>query len=356
MRSLTPILSTLLFLVNRMPTFIKSSPTPEYPKHIIANNPDEPELNYSTFKFKGGLANQPKLEKIQTGGEDALYYSDNLLAVADGVGGWALQGIDSSKYSRKLIENARDFFQKNPEHYSQYPKDLLVECAKNNFETGTSTLVLATLWDKYLKIGFLGDSGYMLFAPMLKTLPQNRGYNIIYEAKVISQEQEHAFNFPFQIGMNGDDPELKAQAFQHEVTYGYLVVVMSDGVLDNMFPHDVEYTLNEYVEILKQQHGRGLRHVVENFDGEHFSEYLTEKTYALSQKTDFVSPFAVGAMKAGMIAQGGKMDDISVVSAMIRFTDVARPEELKVDFIFFGLIIETASADACPSRAHFSGK
>lgn len=40
---------------------------------------------------------------MKTGGEDALYSSENLLVVADGVGGWNRYGIDPSKYSRKLV-------------------------------------------------------------------------------------------------------------------------------------------------------------------------------------------------------------------------------------------------------------
>lgn len=327
-------------------TGLRAEGATEYPKHIIPNDPNEPELKYSPFYFKGGLANEPKMEKVETGGEDSLYYSKNLMAVADGVGGWALQGIDSSRYSKKLIENARDFFRKNPEHYSQHPKDLLVECAKNNFEMGTSTLVVATLWNKFLKVGFLGDSGYLIMKPVLKKLPQNRGFNIIYEAEVVSKEQEHDFNFPFQIGFNGDDPELKAQSFQHEVNYGHLVVVVSDGVLDNMYSHDIEYLLNRYVEEIKNVHGRGLRHVVENFDADFFSKLLAHKALELSQKTDIVSPFAVGAMRAGLIAQGGKMDDISVVSAMIRFTQEAMPEELKVA----SLTQETSAPDEPSTR------
>ena len=154
---------------------------------------------------------------------------------------------------------------------------------------------------------------------------------------MVSKEQEHAFNFPFQIGINGDDPELKALSFQHEVNYGHLIVLVSDGVLDNLFPHDVEYVLNTYIEEIKQVHGRGLRNVVENFDGKYFSEFLAKKTLEISQKTDIISPFAVGAMNTGLLALGGKMDDISIVSAMIRFTDEARPEELKVISKFSGL-------------------
>jgi protein phosphatase PTC7 len=329
-KMLHPIQNPLIWIFVFIASGLSSDQTPTYPKHIIPNNPDDPELKYSPYIFNGGLANEPKQEKIETGGEDALYYSKNLLAVADGVGGWALQGIDSSRYSKKLIENARDFFQKNPEHYSQHPKDLLVECAKNNFEMGTSTLVLATLWKNFVKVGFLGDSGYMIFQPALKKLPQNRGFNIIYEAQVISKEQEHDFNFPFQIGVNGDDPEVKALSFEHEVKYGNLVLLVSDGVLDNLFSHDIEYILNEYIEDIKQVNGRGLRNIVENFDGKVFSEILAQKTLEISKNTEFISPFAVGAMRSGLIAQGGKMDDISVVSAMIRFTQEAMPEELKV--------------------------
>jgi protein phosphatase PTC7 len=31
----------------------------------------------------------PHPDKVSKGGEDALYANDNILAVADGVGGWA---------------------------------------------------------------------------------------------------------------------------------------------------------------------------------------------------------------------------------------------------------------------------
>jgi len=37
--------------------------------------------------------------KDKTGGEDSFYYSDRILAVFDGVGGWNRRGIDPSKFS-----------------------------------------------------------------------------------------------------------------------------------------------------------------------------------------------------------------------------------------------------------------
>ena len=46
----------------------------------------------------------PKDEAIQKGGEDSADSSDSLLTVADGVGGWALQGVDSGVFSREVTK------------------------------------------------------------------------------------------------------------------------------------------------------------------------------------------------------------------------------------------------------------
>ena len=42
----------------------------------------------------------PHPEKVHKGGEDAFYVSDQILCVADGVGGWAKYGIDPGFYSK----------------------------------------------------------------------------------------------------------------------------------------------------------------------------------------------------------------------------------------------------------------
>mgnify|MGYP001808067746 CR=1 FL=1 len=46
----------------------------------------------------------PHPDKVAKGGEDAYYANENLLAVADGVGGWNNHGVDPSKYSKTLCE------------------------------------------------------------------------------------------------------------------------------------------------------------------------------------------------------------------------------------------------------------
>ena len=47
----------------------------------------------------------PHTKKIEKGGEDAFVASENLLVVADGVGGWAKQGVDPGLFSKSLVSN-----------------------------------------------------------------------------------------------------------------------------------------------------------------------------------------------------------------------------------------------------------
>ena len=45
------------------------------------------------------------MQKRDKGGEDAAAVTSNVIAVADGVGGWAESGIDPAKFSRLLCKN-----------------------------------------------------------------------------------------------------------------------------------------------------------------------------------------------------------------------------------------------------------
>jgi protein phosphatase PTC7 len=52
--------------------------------------------------LKAGFFLNPHHQKKHKGGEDACALADNMLAVADGVGGWAESGIDPAIYSKRL--------------------------------------------------------------------------------------------------------------------------------------------------------------------------------------------------------------------------------------------------------------
>lgn len=47
----------------------------------------------------------PHDDKVHKGGEDALTVSPTLMAVADGVGGWADKGVDPGLFSKQLCKD-----------------------------------------------------------------------------------------------------------------------------------------------------------------------------------------------------------------------------------------------------------
>lgn len=69
------------------------------------------------FKFKYGASLLPHPEKAYKGGEDALFASDHVLLVADGVGGWADSGIDPGLYSKKLVSLAEELIGQDKLNY-----------------------------------------------------------------------------------------------------------------------------------------------------------------------------------------------------------------------------------------------
>jgi protein phosphatase PTC7 len=46
----------------------------------------------------------PHDDKIFRGGEDSAHASDSIIAVADGVGGWADQGVNPGLFSKMLTK------------------------------------------------------------------------------------------------------------------------------------------------------------------------------------------------------------------------------------------------------------
>jgi len=61
--------------------------------------PSEGEGN-GKLKFINGVKAIPHDDKAHKGGEDAWAATDRLIAVADGVGGWARHGVDPGLFSK----------------------------------------------------------------------------------------------------------------------------------------------------------------------------------------------------------------------------------------------------------------
>jgi serine/threonine protein phosphatase PrpC len=75
-----------------------------------------------TNHFNFGQKGIPHPDKVDKGGEDAYSGSENLLVVADGVGGWASHGVDPGLYSKELVVNVNKLYAEDSEKYRKNPK------------------------------------------------------------------------------------------------------------------------------------------------------------------------------------------------------------------------------------------
>ena len=116
----------------------------------------------TSIRFIGGVACLPHDDKVAKGGEDAWTASERLIAVADGVGGWARHGVDPGIFSKQLCKDIQKLF--NEHGTKKSLKDILVDAVKLNKNRGSSTAVLASLEEpNIMKTTNLGDSGYTIY-------------------------------------------------------------------------------------------------------------------------------------------------------------------------------------------------
>ena len=134
------------------------------PKRHIAYtvDPSSERIN----KLNTGLFMNPHPAKAHKGGEDAAAITDNILSLADGVGGWAESGIDPAKFSRELCTNIDNLIAGDVDGrlYVTNPKQLLIDAVERTRETGSATCVIVSLDrdEPQLYTANLGDSGYLL--------------------------------------------------------------------------------------------------------------------------------------------------------------------------------------------------
>ena len=114
------------------------------------------------------------------------------------------------------------------------PHKLMMASWAANRELGSSTLVIVSLpaVESKLYTAYIGDSGYCIL---------RRGSSQDYEVLFQSKSQQRNFNFPYQLGWstNGDHPDLAVE-LSHDVQHHDIVIVSTDGVLDNLDPVSVQ--------------------------------------------------------------------------------------------------------------------
>ncbi|GAB4813840.1 hypothetical protein N2152v2_000886 [Parachlorella kessleri] len=253
----------------------------------------------------------PHPAKAESGGEDAFFVSGQGLGavgVADGVGGWALEGINPALYPRQLLEQCEEGLAQHEE-----PLPVLLHAHDRAHAPGSCTVCLATLQaGAMLKLVSLGDCSAAVI---------RRGAGIVFKAET----QEHQFNMPFQMAslkfLPGSDHPDQARQYEVAVQDGDVVVLGSDGLFDNLWEDDLVALVQARLEDLTAAPDAAALQAA----AQQLAEQLALQAHSLAQDPTYVSPFAVERheratspfVRALSKPAGGKLDDVTVVVGVV---------------------------------------
>ncbi|KAM0953804.1 putative protein-serine/threonine phosphatase [Dioscorea sansibarensis] len=241
----------------------------------------------------------PHPNKADKGGEDAFFvsnYNGGVFAIADGVSGWAVRNVNPALFSQELMANASCLVTDHEVNYN--PQILLGKAHAATYSIGSATVIVAMLEKNgTLKLANVGDCG-------LRVL---RKGEVIFS----TTPQEHYFDCPYQLSS-----EIIGQTYRDAVVSsvdlleGDTIVVGSDGLFDNVFDHEIVYTISRFntaVEAAKALADLARNHSMDaNFD----SPYSLE-----ARNKGFDVPFWKKMLGKKLI--GGKPDDITVIVGQV---------------------------------------
>lgn len=251
------------------------------------------------------------------GGEDAAWVLPQALAVFDGVGGWSLEGINSGIFSRSLAKHSQHRVKLHHRLLGENATRFLVlmlrqaltQCIESNL-TGSSTACLAFLdgAKSMLHVVNIGDSGLILLRRKARDAasPGGRGdYEIVFE----TQPQWHSFNTPYQLGHDSRNPtnlyDSPESGRQHSIRVleGDVVLLCTDGLLDNLFNKDLIAIINRNQDKGVAFTQSAVREIV---------EAARRASLGRSNKTPW-------SEREGRGRLGGKPDDITVIVSLIEY-------------------------------------
>ncbi|KAG0153948.1 hypothetical protein PDIDSM_1327 [Penicillium digitatum] len=263
-------------------------------------------------------------------GDDAIVVAENFIGVDDGVGAWATK---PRGHAALLLHFWALEIEKNVDHrtstldpvgYLQHAYEETLRATTSPTEwLGTTTSTTAILhWTKeqdgtqkpLLYVTNLGDCKVLVIRPS--------------EKKVLfrTAEQWHWFDCPVQLGTNSTDtPRKDAVLSKIAVQEDDVVLALSDGVMDNLWEHEVLKIVVDSIE--KWKEGRAVPMKVAQYSplsddrNVYVARELLNAALTIARDPFAESPFMEKAVDEGLAIEGGKMDDISVVVASCKKSD-----------------------------------
>ncbi|VEU41116.1 unnamed protein product [Pseudo-nitzschia multistriata] len=296
-----------------------SAPVPD--EAPLAGAATDANAKSATARFVHKTIIIPHDDKKFRGGEDAASTVDDLLVVADGVGGWANRGVNPGLYSRRLTELITTRFSAlSPDEKAGVNMRRLLHAANHEAASehlGSATCTVVRLLDaETLQTLNVGDSTYSIH----RRKTGSSGLEVVYAA----EPGQKGFNFPYQLGGDYgdqvDDPGACDGPRTHALEDKDVIVVVSDGVNDNMDPEEYHACIEAYQWKGESSKGKPSDLGLEDLDVLSFSavaDCIARKAYALGKDRNHYSPFARSAATYGKRYRGGKHDDITVTVAQV---------------------------------------
>ncbi|KAH7889705.1 phosphatase 2C-like domain-containing protein [Phlebopus sp. FC_14] len=287
-------------------------------------------------KFRDEMLASRNATASKDAGEDFFFIapmrngSGLALGVADGVGGWVDSGVDPSLFSQALMYHAhrysRDSWAGEPEIDPTQDYDIPqrvdgceltpYQCLKlaysgilgeKHVQAGSSTACLISLnaSSGVLRAANLGDSGFLII----------RSSAVLYKQPA----QTHFFNCPLQLTKFPEnhqsdryyiDPPSAAVQYETKLRDGDIVVAYTDGLSDNVFPQD----LLAICALVARSEGS------ENVQVQSMADKIVQYARTCMRDRRKTSPFQREAAREGVFHRGGKVDDITVILALVRET------------------------------------
>jgi protein phosphatase PTC7 len=266
----------------------------------------------SSLRFEARGVSIPHPKKSNNG-EDAFYNSNcgASMGVADGVGGWALHGIDAGLYARDLMQVARKLVEVDGE---TNPCTLLSIAYEAATASGSSTACIASLQSNRLRVTNLGDSGLLVLRQHTtnKECPQDK-IGTTWKCVLETRAQQHYFNCPVQLGKESEDQPKDADNYEMEIAENDLIIMASDGLFDNVSTSALCEWLNamDVASYLRVNRDGNLSDAIHKV-----AHRLVLHTAAVAGNPLADTPFACQAKHEGVHFKGGKEDDITVLIGM----------------------------------------
>lgn len=265
----------------------------------------------------------------QTNGDDAVYASDHFICANDGVGAWATRPRGhAGLWSRLIIHfwaaavdematQAAPGVEPDPVAALQRAYEQTVEATGQHDWQGTTTACSALLHyatttgteeglteadgeqtRPLLYVTNLGDSQVMVVRP--------RDEKVVYK----TAEQWHWFDCPRQLGTNSPDtPRENAVMHVVDLEVGDVVLAMTDGVIDNMWEHEILDTVLRAIRTWEKDplaHDRADRTGGRNGGMRAAAQELVTAARQVAVDPFAESPFMEHAIEEGLASAGGE--------------------------------------------------